>query len=505
MKARQFTLGLMLSALMGGSMAIGGYKLLEEDNQAQQQQLQNANVRYSSLMRDSDVKVPAGLNFVAAAQSVTPAVVHVMTEYSPRTASRSRQNEMLDPFLRDFFGDEFGGGDYHQQPGGPQVGSGSGVIIASNGYIVTNNHVIDKADKIEVVLEDKRKLKATLVGTDPSTDIALLKVDGDNLPTVRYGNSDNIKVGEWVLAVGNPFNLNSTVTAGIISAKGRSVGIVQDVDAQGFNRGIESFLQTDAVVNPGNSGGALVNLNGDLVGINTAIASRRGSFEGYSFAVPSSIVSKVVDDLLKHGEVQRAFLGVHMREVDASLAKEKKIKNLSGVYIIDFSENSAAKAAGLEKGDIITQVNDVPVNTSAQLQEQVARYRPGDKIKVTYLRGDEVKTSTTVLRNRMGDTKVVKREEAKAITFSGAKFEPLTKEEMSKLNLPGGAKVSSIRSSEFKNTGIEDGFIITRIDKNRVEKPQDVERLLKNAGDEGVLLEGIYPDGRRAYYPIGRR
>jgi serine protease Do len=504
MKARQFTLGLMLSALMGGSMAIGGYKLLEEDNQAQQQQLQNANVRYSSLMRDSDVKVPAGLNFVAAAHSVTPAVVHVMTEYSPRTASRSRQNETLDPFLRDFFGDEFGGRDYHQQPG-PQMGSGSGVIIASNGYIVTNNHVIDKADKIEVVLEDKRKLQATLVGTDPSTDIALLKVDATNLPTVRYGNSDNIKVGEWVLAVGNPFNLNSTVTAGIISAKGRSVGIVQDVDAQGNNRGIESFLQTDAVVNPGNSGGALVNLNGDLVGINTAIASRRGSFEGYSFAVPSSIVSKVVDDLLKYGEVQRAFLGVTMREVDATLAKEKKIKNINGVYIIGFSENSAAKAAGLEEGDVITRVNDVPINTSAQLQEQVARYRPGDRIKVTYMRGDDENTLNTVLRNRLGDTKVVKREEAKAITFSGAKFEPLTKEEMSKLDLSGGAKVSSIRSSEFKNTGIEDGFIITRIDKNRVEKPQDVERLLKNAGDEGVLLEGIYPDGRRAYYPIGRR
>jgi S1-C subfamily serine protease len=308
-----------------------------------------------------------------------------------------------------------------------------------------------------------------------------------------------------VLAVGNPFNLNSTVTAGIISAKGRSVGIVQDVDAQGYNRGIESFLQTDAVVNPGNSGGALVNLNGDLVGINTAIASRRGSFEGYSFAVPSSIVSKVVDDLLKHGEVQRAFLGVSMREVDASLAKEKNIRNLSGVYIERFSDNSAAEAAGLEKGDVITHINEVPVNTSAQLQEQVARYRPGDKIKVSYLRNDDVKTITATLRNRMGDTNVVKREVAKAITFSGAKLEPLTKQEMNKLNLPGGAKISSIKSSEFKNTGIEDGFIITRIDKNRVEKPQDVEKLLKNAGEDGVLLEGIYPDGRRAYYPIGRR
>lgn len=503
MKARQFTLGLMLSALMGGSVAIGGYKLLEEDKQAQQDQIQNANVRYSSFLHDSEVKVPEGLNFVTAAHAVTPAVVHVMTEYGSRTTNRSRQHEMLDPFLRDFFGDEFGGGVPQQH--GPQMGSGSGVIIASNGYIVTNNHVIDKADKIEVVLEDKRKLVATLVGTDPSTDLALLKVDAKNLPTVRYGNSDNIKVGEWVLAVGNPFNLNSTVTAGIISAKGRSVGIVQHVDADGSNWGIESFLQTDAVVNPGNSGGALVNLNGDLVGINTAIASRRGSFEGYSFAVPSSIVSKVVDDLIKYGEVQRALLGVSMREVDARLAKEKNIKNLSGVYVEQLTENSAAADAGLKKGDIITQINGISVNTAAQLQEQVARHRPGDKIKVTYVRGNDVETVTATLRNRMGDTKLVKREEAKAITFSGAKFEPLTKQEMNKLNLSGGAKISSIRSSEFKNTGIEEGFIITRIDKNRVEKPQDVERLLKNADDEGVLLEGIYPDGRRAYYPIGRR
>ena len=503
MNPKQFILGLMLSATVGGGMAIGGYKLLEDDNQNQQIQAQNNNVRYSSLMRDSDVKVPEGLNFVAAAQNVTPAVVHVMTEYGTKsTSSSSRQREMLDPFLRDFFGDELE--NYHQQQG-PQMGSGSGVIIASNGYIVTNNHVIDKADKIEVVLDDKRKLEATLVGTDPSTDIALLKVKADNLPAIRYGNSDKLKVGEWVLAIGNPFNLNSTVTAGIISAKGRSVGIIQDADDKGYNRGIESFLQTDAVVNPGNSGGALVNLNGDLIGINTAIASRRGSFEGYSFAVPSSIVSKVVDDLLKFGEVQRALLGVQMREVDATLAAEKKIKNLNGIYVIRLTENSAAKAAGLKEGDIITHINNVAVNTSAQLQEQVARYRPGDKIKVTYVRGNDSETVTATLRNRMGDTNVVKREVVKAVTLAGAKFEPLTKEERSKLNLNGGAKISNVRASQFKASGIEDGFIITRIDKSKVEKPQDVERLLKNVDDEGVLVEGVYPDGRRAYYPIGRQ
>ena len=494
--------GLVLSAVMGGGIAIGGYKLLDDQEQAQQVQLQNQNVRYSSLLRNSDVKVPEGLNFITAAETVTPAVVHVTTEYGVQ-ASRggSRQRDMMDPFLRDFFGDDFE--NYHRQQG-PSMGSGSGVIISSNGYIVTNNHVIDKADKIEVILDDKRKLEATLVGTDPSTDLALLKVKADNLPTVRYGNSDNLRVGEWVLAVGNPFNLNSTVTAGIVSAKGRSVGIIQATDDKNNNVGIESFLQTDAVVNPGNSGGALVNLNGDLVGINTAIASRRGSFEGYSFAVPSSIVSKVVDDLLKYGEVQRALLGIRMRELDSKFAEENKIKSLNGIYVVQLTENSAAQAAGLKTGDIITHINNIPVNTSAQLQEQVARYRPGDKIKVTYVRGGDSETVSATLRNRMGDTNVVKREVAKAITFSGAKFSPLSKDEMNKLNLDGGAKISNVRSSQFKNSGIEDGFIITRIDKSKVEKPQDVERLLKKAEDEGVLVEGIYPDGRRAYYPIGR-
>ncbi|GEO02392.1 serine protease [Adhaeribacter aerolatus] len=502
MKAKQFMFGLVLSAVMGGGIAIGGYKLLDDQEQAQEVQSLNQNVRYSSLLRNSDVKVPEGLNFITAAETVTPAVVHVNTEYGVQ-ASRggSRQRDMMDPFLRDFFGDDFE--NYHRQQG-PSLGSGSGVIISSNGYIVTNNHVIDKADKIEVVLDDKRKFEATLVGTDPSTDLALLKVNANNLPTIRYGNSDNLRVGEWVLAVGNPFNLNSTVTAGIISAKGRNVGIIQATDDKNNNVGIESFLQTDAVVNPGNSGGALVNLNGDLVGINTAIASRRGSFEGYSFAVPSAIVSKVVDDLLKYGEVQRALLGIRMQEVDAKLAEEKKIKNLNGIYVVQLTENSAAQAAGLKAGDIITHINNIPVNTSAQLQEQVARYRPGDKIKVTYVRGSDTETVTATLRNRMGDTNVVKREVAKAITFSGAKFSPLSKDELNKLNLEGGAKISNVRSSEFKNSGIEDGFIITRIDKAKVEKPQDVERLLKNAKEEGVLVEGIYPDGRRAYYPIGR-
>ncbi|MBC6606357.1 Do family serine endopeptidase [Hymenobacter sp. BT188] len=493
-------LGLLGSAILGGGVAVGGYKLLEPTNSnAPQVVAADPNVRYTSELRNSDYVVPEGLNFVAAASSVTPAVVHVMTEYAPKMRSNAGSQRM-DPLLRQFFGEDFD--QYHQSPqAGPQMGSGSGVIIAANGYIVTNNHVIDKADKIEVVLDDKRKYKAELVGTDPTTDLALLKVQADNLPFVRYGNSDNVKVGEWVLAIGNPFNLNSTVTAGIISAKGRNIGILQREDRMG----LESFLQTDAVVNRGNSGGALINLNGDLVGINSAIASQSGNFEGYSFAVPSSIVSKVVDDLLKYKVVQRALLGVQIREVDARLASEKKLKNLNGVYVEELSENSAAAAAGLEKGDVITEINGAKVNTSSQLQEQVARYRPGDKIKVAFLRGNNERTATTTLRNATGTTDVVRAEVAKAVKYEGATLEPVTSQELSKLGIEGGAKIKGIRDSNFRQTGIADGFIITRIDKNKVVKPQDVQRYLEIAKNgDGALVEGIYPDGRKAYYPIGQ-
>jgi serine protease Do len=310
-----------------------------------------------------------------------------------------------------------------------------------------------------------------------------------------------VKVGEWVLAVGNPFNLNSTVTAGIISAKGRNINILQREDRMG----VESFLQTDAVVNPGNSGGALVNLKGDLIGINSAIASRSGSFEGYSFAVPSSIVSKVVDDLLKYKVVQRALLGVNIREVDATLASEKKLNTLNGVYIMGLNKSSAAAEAGLKEGDIITEINGVKVNTSSQLQEQVARFRPGDKIKVTYLRDEKERTASATLRNATGTTDVVREETSASIEYEGAKFAPLTRQEMNKLDLEGGAKISGVRGSNFRETGIGDGFIITRIDKNKVSKPQDVKRYLEEAkNNQGALVEGIYPDGRKAYYPIGQ-
>src|SRR5688572_9622458 len=493
MEARKFILGLMLSATMGGGMAIGGYKLLEDERQPVAQTA-NQNVRYTSMMRDSNVEVPAGLNFMNAAEAVTPAVVHITTEYNQR---QSQQNYgQMDPFSREFFGDNFGG--YPRQQG-PAQGSGSGVIIASNGYIVTNNHVIDKADKIKVIMDDKRGMEATLVGTDPNTDIAVLKVEADNLPALRYGNSDQVRVGEWVLAVGNPFNLNSTVTAGIVSAKGRNINILRGKD----NMGIESFIQTDAAVNPGNSGGALVNLNGDLVGINTAIATQTGSYSGYSFAVPSAIVSKVVDDLLKYGEVQRALLGVSIREVDATLAAEKKIKTLNGVYVMGLNKGSAASEAGLEEGDVITKINGADVNTSAQLQEQVARFRPGDKIKVTFLRDNKEKTVNATLRNKMNDTEIVRYDPGKEVEIDGATFKPLTKQELSKYELNGGVKITDVKNSKFRDTGMRDGFIILQIDKTDVKTPKDVEKLL-NDRKGGILIGGIYPDGRQAFYAMSR-
>ncbi|WP_233168721.1 S1C family serine protease [Hymenobacter sp. BT523] len=495
MQAKQMMLGLLGSAILGGGVAVGGYKLLEPAPVAPQAVAANPQVRYTSEMRSTPYVVPEGLNFVAAAAAVTPAVVHVMTEYAAEPAQRQQQ---MDPFLRQFFGDQFD--QFQQQPRGGGQGSGSGVIIAANGYIVTNNHVIDKASKIEVVLDDKRKFDAELVGADPNTDLAVLKVKADNLPFVKYGNSDDVKVGQWVLAVGNPFNLNSTVTAGIISAKGRNIGILNRKD----NMGLESFIQTDAVVNPGNSGGALVNLNGDLIGINSAIASHTGSYEGYSFAIPSSLASKVVDDLLKYKVVQRALLGVQIQEVDAKLASEKKLNTLNGVYVQGLSENSAAAAAGLKTGDIITQINGVNVNTSSQLQEQVARFRPGDKIKVSYLRGGSTGTTEAILRNSTGTTGVVRENTVASIKYEGATISAVPARDLAKLGLEGGAKITGIKGSNLRETGMADGFIITRIDKSQVTKPSDVKNILDQARNGGgVLVEGVYPDGRKAYYPIG--
>ncbi|PRY03633.1 Do/DeqQ family serine protease [Pontibacter ummariensis] len=497
MKAKQFFTGLTLSAILGGGVAAGAYKWMDSTTERLVQGQNGASgVIYTSDMRSSDVVVPDGLNFLTSARSVTPAVVHIMTESSGAGTVGSSRGGM-DPFLREFFGEGFGG----HMPQGAQRSSGSGVIIAADGFIVTNNHVVDGADKIKVVLNDKRTYEATLVGTDPTTDIALLKVDAERLPTARFGSSDSLQVGEWVLAVGNPMDLTSTVTAGIVSAKGRNINLLRSNNPN-QRYSIESFIQTDAAVNPGNSGGALVNLNGELVGINTGIASPTGAFAGYSFAVPSSIVRKVVEDLREYGKVQRALLGGEIRDIDAAFAEEKGLKTLDGVYLANVSEHGGADDAGLFAGDVITAINGVGVTKGSQLLEQIARYRPGDEVEVTYLRGDKENTVLVTLKNMENSTELVKRSVAKSVNLMGATFQNPTEEEVHRLGIAGGVRVADLGNSAFNETGMKEGFIITHIGDNQVHEPADVERFLKSMDGNLVYLQGVYPDGLKAYYPF---
>lgn len=332
-----------------------------------------------------------------AAEIATPAVVHITTLHKANANPYRRPYEGM---FKDFFGGNYHGEQKEQQS---MQGFGSGVIVSDDGYIVTNNHVIADANKIEVVLNDKRSYIGTLVGADPHTDLALIKIQEAGLPFLQFGNSESLSIGSWVLAVGNPFNLNSTVTAGIISAQGRSINVLRNED----NMAIESFIQTDAVVNPGNSGGALVNLNGELIGINTAIASPTGAFTGYAFAVPETIVKKIVEDFRKYGFVQRAFLGVAIMDINATVAKIKGIENIVGVYIASVNKGGAAEKSGLREGDIIIDLNGKRVNSAARLQEVMAMYRPGEKIKLTYIRKGKSKTIEAVLQNREGGTNLI--------------------------------------------------------------------------------------------------
>ncbi|MFZ9943800.1 MAG: Do family serine endopeptidase [Bacteroidia bacterium] len=438
--------------------------------------------RFTAVADGSIQAMPEG--FVAASDATIPAVVHVKTTYSVNSGGG-----YVNPF-QDFF---WGNRGYNNPQ--PARSAGSGVIITDDGFIVTNNHVVENSDKVEVTLHDKRTLQAKVIGTDPSTDLALLKIEDKGLPYLPYGNSDDVKVGEWVLAVGNPFNLTSTVTAGIVSAKARNISILPD---QQFP--IESFIQTDAAVNPGNSGGALVDTEGSLIGINTAIASSTGSYSGYSFAIPVNIVRKVVSDLIEYGKVQRAFIGVSIRDIDSKLAEEKGFKKLNGVYVAGLTDGGAAESAGMEEGDIITMVGGVSVNSSPELQEQVSKFRPGDKVEVTINRGGSIKKLMVTLRNKDGDTKILKEESVSS--HLGASFEPLSKEEGTRLGIRNGVKITKLDAGKMRNAGIREGFIIQSIDNRPVATPSDIINIL-NSKKGGVLIEGIYPNGTRAYYGFG--
>lgn len=481
--------GVFAIASIGGISALGlNYLFLKNQvAETRSQMVYQLPVKYVNL---PSAAPETGIDFTVAAEMSVHAVVNVKTTYTVHDQNRY----YYDPF-RGFWGQRA------PQQREAQIGSGSGVIVSQDGYIVTNNHVIDDAEKIEVTLNDKRNYTAEVIGKDPNTDLALLKIKESNLPYVTYGNSDNVKVGEWVLAVGNPFNLTSTVTAGIISAKARNINLIENDPSKGVNS-VESFLQTDAAVNPGNSGGALVNTKGELIGINSAIASNTGSYTGYSFAIPVNIARKVVADLIEFGEVQRAFIGVSIRDLDAKLAKEKDIAEIKGVYVTGLTEGGAAEQGGVKEGDIITKIGDITVNNVPELQEQINLYRPGDKINVTLKRNNQQKMMALVLKNKSGTVAVVEKPKVEVVTVLGATFEQINAADMKKLGLEHGLKILKLGAGKLLNAGIREGFIITNVDKKKVTSIEDIKTVLENKRG-GVLIEGVYPNGMRAYYGFG--
>lgn len=438
-----------------------------------------------------------------AAEKSLPSVVHILSTKNSKVQTVEVES---DPFS-DFFSDPFGFFGNPQGNGGKQrrsvrtpkqQGSGSGVIISADGYIVTNNHVVADADELTVTLNDNKEYSARIIGTDKASDLALIKIDGKNLPAITIANSDDIKVGEWVLAVGNPFNLTNTVTAGIVSAKARSL----------YQNGVESFIQTDAAINPGNSGGALVNTRGELIGINAMLYSQTGSFSGYGFAIPTSIMNKVVADLKQYGTVQRALIGIQGQDVknyvDAKKDKGEDIDlgTMEGIYVAKVTEESAAEEAGMKEGDVITAIDGKPVNKMAELQEVLAKKRPGDKVTVTYLRDKKKATKTVTLKNEKGNTQVVKKADLDVL---GGNFRAITNAQKEQLNIGYGLEVLKVNSGRLKTAGITKGFIIQRVNDNAVKTIDDLQNAVKEAStskDPVLYIQGVYPTGKKAYFAV---
>lgn len=420
---------------------------------------------------------PLNADFVAASAASTPSVVFIKT-----TSTVAAQQDVFDWF--------FGGGNTREQQ---SVSSGSGVIFTADGYVVTNNHVVENSNAIEVV-HNRRSYKARMVGTDPSTDLAVLKIEGRNLPAVKLARSRDVQVGEWVLAVGNPFNLTSTVTAGIVSAKGRSIGIL------GSQFPIESFIQTDAAINPGNSGGALVNSRGELIGVNTAILSRTGTYTGYGFAVPVDIVSKIFNDLVKYGEVQKGFMGAEVTDINSQTAEKFGLDDYAGAVVTYIEPGAAAEKTGLRKGDVILKINGQAINSKAEFDEQLSFYRPGDIITATYRRATQTKDAELTLTNREGTTGLLKRETYKSDRL-GAELESLSKVERDKLRIQSGVRIVRITGRGVLSQ-LEPGFVLTSINRQPVMTPQDVARMLETAQGR-IVIEGLDSNGGRAVYQLG--
>ncbi|GGZ23495.1 serine protease [Echinicola pacifica] len=491
MNRKQFFLSIILASVIGGLVAIAGVSFLSPSNKTSSFE-EKQNTSFVNWLKDDKFNVPDGINFVASADQVLPAVVHIKSAVTMQS-NRGGGN----PFEEFFEFRNPNGGQSQPREG---MSSGSGVIISKDGYVVTNNHVIEDAKDINITLYDNTNYEAKLIGTDPTTDLALLKIEASDLPFVPFGDSDKAQVGEWVLAVGNPFNLTSTVTAGIISAKARNIGILRN---ENNNLQIESFIQTDAVVNRGNSGGALVNLAGELIGINTAIASQTGAFSGYAFAVPSSIVKKVMDDLLEYGTVQRGLLGISIQDVN--IAKEFLDKDIAvnqGVYVADVNEDSGADEAGLEPGDIIIAVDGKTTNNVSQLQELVARKRPGDEVKVKYLRDGKEKEVEATLKNLSGTTKVVKKAEVSTNEFESVTFKDLEIGLQERLNIDGGVIIEDIDNEKWEKAGAREGFVITHIGRDKVGDSKNLKRTLQANKGEEIMILGIYPNGQKSYFEI---
>ncbi len=436
------------------------------------------------------------IDFRYAAATSTPSVVHIKSTFK---AERVTSNGYQDPF-QDLFGNDFYKYFHGQNPYKPQaqVATGSGVIVSKDGYIVTNNHVVENADEVEVMMSNNKSYKAKIIGRDADTDLALVKIEASELPAIDFANSDSVLIGEWVMAVGNPFNLESTVTAGIVSAKSRNINLLGNQEQKQNNTAIESFIQTDAAVNPGNSGGALVNVNGELVGINTAIASPTGTYAGYSFAVPSNIVKKVIFDLKKFGISQRGFLGVSIRTMDDKTAKEVGFDKPYGVYVDGVNKGSAAEESGLRNKDVITKINGVKVNSSPELQEQVARYSPGDKLEVEVIRDGKTSSINVTLKNKYNT--VAQIDNTKDIlNVLGIKVENLSAGELRNLGVQGGVKVTDLQNGKLLEfTDIKKGFVITQIDDQPVNNVDDFVNMLKEKNGK-VLIEGIYPNKPMSY------
>lgn len=427
-------------------------------------------------------QVPGGLDFTSAAEKAVHCVVHIRCEATV-------QSVFYDDFFSFFLSPQTRERVYET--------SGSGVIVSRNGYIITNNHVVQDAETINVVLNDKRSFAAKLVGNDPASDLAVIKIDAEDLDTLAYGNSDEVKLGEWVLAVGNPFNLTSTVTAGIVSAKARDINILGNKMSKAP---IESFIQTDAVINPGNSGGALVNLGGELIGINTAIASSTGSYAGYSFAIPSNIVKKVATDLVKYGVVQKANLGVYFAEMDSKLAQTKGLKSIKGIYIGNVIKGGGADKAGLKEGDIIMKIDGRSVNSNSELNEILSQHSPADVVRVEVEREGKTMEKDVTLLNSKGNTDILKADAEELTEALSGSFREITESEKQQYGIAKGIVVEKVGKSPFARLGIRNGFVITSIDKKTNIGTDDIKALENRKGK--VIIEGFYPDDNRTYYYV---